>query len=76
MSEKHTKSIVDAVEQSDVYVKAMSSVPDDEKPSVQATLQDFAELLGPVFEALEQLEQDDEVAKAVRERLAEKLRGG
>ena len=75
MDEKHVKGILDAVEQSDVYVDAISAVPDDEKANVKATVEGFANMLAPVIEALEQLEQSEEVAQAVRARLAEKLRG-
>ena len=76
MSEKHVKDIVDTVEQSDVYVAAMKDVPEAEKANVKATLEHFAELLSPVVAALESLEASEEVTSAVRERLAEKLRGG
>lgn len=76
MSEKHVKDIVDTVEQSEVFAETMKSVPDDQKANVKATLEGFAKLLSPMVEAVEQLELSEEVARAVRERLAEKLRGG
>lgn len=75
MAEKHVKDILSAVEQSDVYTDAIAAVPDDEKANVKATVVGFATMLGPVIEALEKLEQSEEVAQAVRARLAEKLRG-
>jgi hypothetical protein len=74
MSEKHVKGILDAVEQSDVYTDALAAVPDDEKVNVKATVEGFATMLAPVIEALEKLEQSEEIAQAVRVRLAEKLR--
>lgn len=76
MSEKHTKGIVNAVEQSDVYAAALAAIPDAEKANVKATVEGFAELVSPIIDALEQLEQSEEIAQAVRERLAEKLRDG
>lgn len=76
MSDKHVKGIVDAVEQSEIYSEAMKSVPEGEKAHVKTTVEGFAKLLGPMVEAVEQLEASEEVVKAVRARLAEKLRGG
>ncbi len=76
MSEKHEKGIVDAVEQSEIYVKAIESAPEKDKANVKATLEGFAKLLGPMVEAVEKLEGSEEVARLVRERLAEKMRGG
>lgn len=76
MSDKHAKGIVDAVEQSEVYAKALQAVDDKEKPSVKATVEGFAKVLSPMIEALEQLELDEEAAAAVRKRLAEKLGAG
>ncbi len=75
MSEKHVKSIVETVEQNEVYTETMKAIPDKEKANVKATLDDFAKLLSPMVEALEQLEASEEIAHEVRARLAEKLRG-
>ncbi len=75
MSEKYAKGIVETVEQNEVYVETMKAIPDKEKANVKATLDGFAKLLSPMVEALEQLETSEEVAKEVRARLAEKLRG-
>lgn len=75
MSDKHTKDIVDAVEQNEVYLKTVSAISDDEKENVKATLEGFAKLLSPVVQALDELENSDEIAQAVRARLAEKLGG-
>jgi hypothetical protein len=74
MADKHVKGIINAVEQSDVYADALAAVPADEQANVKATVEGFATMLGPVIEALEKLEQSEEVAQAVRARLAEKLR--
>jgi len=75
MSEKHAKDIVNAVEQTDVYIKALEAASEKEKTNVKATLEDFAKLLSPIVETVEMLETSEEVIKAVRERLAEKLGG-
>lgn len=76
MSEKHEKGIVDSVEQDELYVKAIKATPEKDKASVKATLDGFAKMLGPMVEAVEKLEGSEEVARLVRERLAEKLRDG
>lgn len=76
MADKHVKGIIEAVEQSDVYSDTLAAVPEKDQENVKATLQGFAIMLGPMIEALEKLEQSDEVAQAVRARLAEKPRGG
>lgn len=76
MSEKHEKGIVDSVEQSEIYTKAMESTSEKDKANVKATLEGFAKLLGPMVEIVEKLEESEEVARLVRERLAEKMRGG
>lgn len=76
MSEKHVNDIVAAVEANEAYASTIRQVPDDQKESVKATLAGFAKLVAPMVEALEAVEGSEEVAQALRERLAEKLRGG
>ncbi len=76
MSDNHAKDIVEAVEASDVYTLAIGSVPDDQKASVKATLDEFANVLAPMIKAVEQLGSSDDVADAFRQLLSEKLRGG
>ena len=71
---KHTKDIVDAVKQDDMYTKAVAELPKTDRDAVEATVESFATLLGPLIAALDGLEQSDEVMAAVRVRLAEKMR--
>ncbi len=75
MSDKHAKDIVEAVEGNEAYAETLAKVPADQQASVKATLEGFARVIAPMVEALEQLERSEEVAQALRERLAEKLRG-
>ena len=76
MSEKHNKGIADAVKQDDTYVSAVASLPEGDRASVEAAVDGFAELLGPMVATLDALEGSEEVMALVRARLAEKLRGG
>lgn len=73
---KHTKGIVDAVTQDAAYVEALSQLAESERATVEATVRDFAGMLAPMIQTLDELEQSEEVMAAVRARLAEKLRGG
>ena len=76
MSEsKHAKGIVDSVKQSDTYAGAIADLTEDERLSVEASVEGFAEMLAPIIGALDELEQSEEVMAAVRARLSEKLRG-
>jgi len=76
MSDEHAKGIVDAVKQNDAYVGAIADLSDDERQTVEASVQGFAEMLAPIIGALDELEQSEDVMAAVRARLSEKLRGG
>jgi hypothetical protein len=73
---KYAKDIVDAVKHSDVYEHAVSKLSESDRAGVEATVEGFAAILGPLIGTLDGLEQSEEVKAAVRARLAEKMRTG
>ncbi len=73
---KYAKDIVDAVKSSDVYEHAVSKLSEADRAGVEATVESFAAILGPLIGTLDGLEQSEDVKAAVRARLAEKMRTG
>ncbi len=73
---KHAKDIIDAVKRSDAYEHAVSKLSEADRASIEATVESFAAILGPLIGTLDGLEQSEEVKAVVRARLAERMRMG